>query len=809
MDLNKILKRLPAELSSNKSINELKILALKDVLGKLPVEHSVLLYLENLKLTVIKSIKNLSDEKNIDNESLVINTLKLQVYIMKNILTEALVEYSKDKNINFKKYFTKCFLEIEKININNKSNKRKTIDIQDKNKNKNKKVCQNYNKHNDNDNDYIVDDNAEDEDDYGDNDESDIDDIIDDDDDDEDEDEDDDDEDEDGCVNESKYEGKNEDIIFINQIENISTNDTKKIINGYFSNLEVEEKKIILSKLKNIKNYHCLNKPLLFTLISMEIPDNQKNYIIKKYLSLVSGRSESNKLKEWIDAIVTIPFGKYIGTDMKTIKNNNIKKFLDNLNKLMDDAVWGHDEAKHHIIQIIGQKFRNSNSSGNNIGIWGPPGNGKTTLIKEGIAKAMNRPFVFISLGGATDSSILEGHSYTYEGSIYGRIVNGLINTKCMNPIIYFDELDKVSKTHKGDEIINLLIHLTDPVQNSHFRDKYFHGIDLDLSKATFIFSYNDPSLINHVLLDRITQVETKYLLINQKIYISQNYLIPNILKEIGFKDKSVNITDKLIIYIIDKYTNEGGIRKLKEIFFCIMREINVANLTKTKLDNKLIKFPHQITENNIISILKHKNEMNGETINNIDKYGVINGMYATTSGIGGIMPIEVLWIPTSLPYEIKATGNLLQVIKESTFVASSLAFNYLDSKKQDEYLKQWKDKPRGLHIHCPEGSTPKDGPSAGTALTVAIYSMLIKKKIKHDIAITGEINLQGQVTAIGGLENKLEGAKKAGVKLALFPKQNQKDIDKIKKRNPTLIDENFKVQSIETIDDAISYAII
>jgi ATP-dependent Lon protease len=378
-----------------------------------------------------------------------------------------------------------------------------------------------------------------------------------------------------------------------------------------------------------------------------------------------------------------------------------------------------------------------------------------------------------------------------------------------MNPIIYFDELDKVSKTHKGDEIINLLIHLTDPVQNFHFRDKYFHGIDLDLSKATFIFSYNDPSLINHVLLDRITQVETKYLLINQKIYISQNYLIPNILKEIGFQDKAVNITDKLIVYIIDKYTNEGGIRKLKEIFFCIMREINVANLTKTKLDNKLIKFPYQITESNIISILKYKNEMNGETINNIDKYGVINGMYATTNGIGGIMPIEVLWIPTSLPYEIKATGNLLQVIKESTSVASSLAFNYLDKKKQDEYLKQWKDKPRGLHIHCPEGSTPKDGPSAGTALTVAIYSMLIKKKIKHDIAITGEINLQGQVTAIGGLENKLEGAKKAGVKLALFPKQNQKDIEKIKKRNPTLIDENFKVQFIETIDDAIKYAII
>jgi hypothetical protein len=432
-----------------------------------------------------------------------------------------------------------------------------------------------------------------------------------------------------------------------------------------------------------------------------------------------------------------------------------------------------------------------------------------TTIIKEGIAKAMNKPFVFISLGGATDSSFLEGHSYTYEGSVYGRIAHGIINSKCMDPIIYFDELDKISKTHKGEEITNLLIHLTDPVQNAHFRDKYFHGIDIDLSKVTFIFSYNDPSLVDHVLMDRITQVETKFLLMNQKINIVQKYLLPDILKDVGFEKDSVTISDDIIKYIIEKYTSEGGVRKLKGLLYNIIRELNIANLTKTKIENKLITFPYKITQDVVKFILKHKNEIQAEVIHKTDKCGVINGMYATTHGVGGVMPIEILWSPSTIPFDVKATGNLQQVIKESTQVASTLAFNYLDKAKQEEYLKQWKERPSGLHIHCPDGSVPKDGPSAGTALAVAIYSILTDKKIKHDIAITGEINLQGQVTAIGGLENKLEGAKKAGVKLALYPKENQKDIDKIMERNPDLIDDQLSVQAIETLDEAIKYAIV
>ena len=486
------------------------------------------------------------------------------------------------------------------------------------------------------------------------------------------------------------------------------------------------------------------------------------------------------------------------------MKSKKINKFLQNLKVTMDEAVWGHDETKNQIIQIMAQQIRNPNSKGNVLGIYGPPGNGKSTIIKEGISKALDKPFVFISLGGASDGSFLEGHGFTYEGSIYGRIANGIITSGCMNPIIYFDELDKVSNTPRGNEIINILIHITDPVQNNHFRDRYFHGIDIDLSKVTFIFSYNDPSMVDRVLLDRITQIETKSLNSIQKVHIAQKYLLPEILKEVGLEKNSITFNDTIIRVIIDKYTREGGVRKLKQYFFNIIRELNIQNLTKK------LKFPHEVSIDNLTVILKNKNEIDPENIHTEPRVGIINGLYADGYGaFGGIMPIEIMWIPSTHPLEIKATGNLQLVIKESTMVASTLAFNYLDQDKQDEYLKLWKDKPKGLHIHVPEGAVSKDGPSAGTAISIAIYSMLLKKNIRNDIAITGEINLQGKVTKIGGLENKLEGAKKAGVKLVLCPKENEKDLEKILEKNDKLVNDNFKIICIETLKEAIEHSLL
>ena len=369
-----------------------------------------------------------------------------------------------------------------------------------------------------------------------------------------------------------------------------------------------------------------------------------------------------------------------------------------------------------------------------------------------------------------------------------------------MNPIIYFDELDKISQTYKGEEITNILIHLTDPVQNTHFRDKYFHGIDIDLSKATFIFSFNDRKNVNPILLDRITCIETKYLLLSEKINIVNNYLLPDMLKDINLNKDDIIITDNNIKYLINKYTLEGGIRKLKSLLYNIIREINIELLI-----NPNYKKSYYITNKNIDKFLHNKYEYNPDVINTKPKVGVVYGLYANSVGTGGVLPIQAVFIPSQTMLSLKTTGYLERVIKESAEVACSLAWKYLPIKLKDKYLIEWKDKPLGFHIHCPDGSVPKDGPSAGIALTLVLYSLLTNKKIDNYVAMTGEINLEGNITAIGGLEQKLEGAKRAGIKKVLIPKENNKDLLIITKRNNKLLDNNFKVRIVENIKEVFN----
>ena len=627
------------------------------------------------------------------------------------------------------------------------------------------------------------------------------------DDDSDDSDDNDDDEDKSSKSNLNKKIGKD----FVHQIFKSKDEDDEDEILKYYTNLSDLDRNQALEQIKEINAYQAGDKPILFQIMELPLPISQKNHILKNYTSLATSRYPDNKLKTWFDALMTVPFGKYKGISLDSIKSKKVKVFLDNLQDTMDQAVYGHDEAKRQIIQMMGQQIRNPKSKGNVLGIYGCPGNGKTSLVKDGIAKAMNKPFVFISLGGATDASFLDGHSYTYEGSIYGRIVNGLITSKCMDPIIYFDELDKISKTHKGDEITNLLVHLTDPVQNTNFRDKYFHGVDIDLSRATIIFSYNDPSNVNPILMDRITNVETKYLMISQKLHIAKNYLLPEMMKEMGLKNEDIVINDDTIREIIDKYTYEGGVRKLKSTLYSICRELNLANLVKDSLkgDKIKVKFPFIVEAHHVKLLLKHKMEIDHDKIHNDDKPGIVNGLWANSLGNGGVLSIETMLVPSTSFLSIKATGHLEKVIKESTEVATTLAWSYLPENIKSKYLAESKDKPLGIHIHCPDGATPKDGPSAGAALTIALYSLFTGKKIKHDIAMTGEINLEGKITAIGGLEEKLEGAKRAGVKLVLFPKENIKHLDKIKERNLTLLDDNFKVIPIESFEEVIKYSLV
>jgi ATP-dependent Lon protease len=291
--------------------------------------------------------------------------------------------------------------------------------------------------------------------------------------------------------------------------------------------------------------------------------------------------------------------------------------FMELAKKRLDEAVFGLDDAKLQIMQLVGQWISNPAAMGTAVAIQGPPGTGKTSLIKDGVSKILGRDFAFIALGGATDSSFLEGHSYTYEGSTWGKIVDILMQCKTTNPVIYFDELDKISETPKGDEIVGILTHLTDSTQNSQFHDKYFAEINFDLSKCLFIFSYNDESRVNRVLLDRMYRIHTTGYNAKEKVCITQNYLVPKIMEQVRFNAGDVNISQEMIEYIVETYTDkEDGVRNLKRCMEIVHTKLNLYRLMKpesiTSMFSKDMKtkvsFPFTLTRDNLEQLLK-KNE--------------------------------------------------------------------------------------------------------------------------------------------------------------------------------------------------------
>jgi ATP-dependent Lon protease len=457
----------------------------------------------------------------------------------------------------------------------------------------------------------------------------------------------------------------------------------------------------------------------------------------------------------------------------------------------------------------------NGEQTGYCFGFEGSPGVGKTSVAKKGLAKCLidengqSRPFAFIALGGSCNGSTLEGHSYTYVNSIWGRITDILMESKCMNPIIYVDELDKVSKTENGKDIIGLFTHLIDSTQNDVFQDKYFSGIDLDLSKALFIFSYNDPEQIDRVLLDRIHRIKFDNLSIDDKMVIVRKYILPEINKKMGFEN-IVELSDEIIEYIIETYTIEPGVRKLKELLFDLFGEINL-NILKSSSE-KIYEIPIVITKENLENkFLTKYNKIIEKKIHQSPEIGIINGLWANALGCGGIIPIQTLFYPSSTFLDLKLTGLQGDVMKESMNVAKTLAWNLTSDSVKKEWLKQFEEtKCQGLHIHCPEGSISKDGPSAGTAITIAIYSLLNKRLINNNIAITGEISLNGEITAIGGLEIKIMGGIKSGIKTFLFPRSNNKDYNEWKKKHEKKLKyEKINFIEVSNINEVFDYVFI
>jgi len=386
---------------------------------------------------------------------------------------------------------------------------------------------------------------------------------------------------------------------------------------NFFDSLLVEEQKKIIKELREINKICRIEKPYRITLLESNIPAIFKASAMKKINSLrymEPGSGEYYKIKNWVDTFMNIPFGKYNSLPINISDGvEACHEFMENAQKTLDAAVYGLNDAKMQIMQMLGQLVTNPSALGTAIAIQGPMGTGKTTLVKEGISKILNRPFAFIALGGATDSSFLEGHSYTYEGSSWGKIVQIIIDSKCMNPVIYFDELDKISETPKGEEIAGILTHLTDTSQNSQFHDKYFAEIDFDFSKCLFIFSYNDESKVNPILRDRMYRICTKGYDNKQKTVISNQYLLPKIREQVKFEAEDIIIPDDVINYIIENYCNkEDGVRNMKRCLEIIYTKLNLYRLMKpgSNLFEKemalKVEFPFKVTKDVVDKLIKN-----------------------------------------------------------------------------------------------------------------------------------------------------------------------------------------------------------
>ena len=346
-----------------------------------------------------------------------------------------------------------------------------------------------------------------------------------------------------------------------------------------------------IAKLEKLKELTNINKPYLLHLVDLDIPDQYKACALRKINTMRSmeghGNSEYYKIKSWVDAFLKIPFNKYNNLPISFADGiEQCHEFMEKSKKILDSVTYGLEDAKMQIMQMIGLWLVNPNAIGCAIAIKGPPGTGKTTLIKEGISKILNRPFALIALGGCGDSGFLDGFDYTYEGSKHGKIIDILIQCGCMNPVILFDELDKLSDSFKGQEITGVLTHLTDSTQNSKFCDKYFSELSINMSKSLFIFSYNDETLVNPILKDRMYKIETKGYKTKDKLIIAKNYLLPKIIEEIKFTSDAIVFSDDIIEYIINEFTEkEDGVRNLKRCLEIIYKKLNLYRLMKPDIN--------------------------------------------------------------------------------------------------------------------------------------------------------------------------------------------------------------------------------
>ena len=497
---------------------------------------------------------------------------------------------------------------------------------------------------------------------------------------------------------------------------------------------------------------------------------------VNKMFKVSPSSQEYGLIKTYLDSILEMPWNTY------TTDTVNIEK----AEKQLEKDHYGLKKVKERILEIISVRKLNPEIKSQIICLVGPPGVGKTSVGKS-IAAALGRSYARVSLGGVRDEAEIRGHRKTYVGAMPGRIVNAIKQAKCMNPVILFDEIDKMGSDYKGDPS-SAMLEVLDPEQNSTFTDHYFE-IPLDLSDVLFITTANTTETIPAPLLDRMEVIELSSYTREEKFHIAKKHLLPKQLKKHGETRKTLKINDKALYEIIDCYTKEAGVRGLEKKIASVCR----------KAAKKLVSGETSIsvTEANLKDFLGVKKFL-PETISKTDETGIVTGLAWTSAG-GVTMPLEVIVLEGDGKVEV--TGSLGDVMKESGKIAVSLVRSIAATYNIDPDFYKNKD----LHIHAPEGAVPKDGPSAGVTMTTALVSALSGMPVRHDIAMTGEITLHGKVLPIGGLKEKSMAAYKAGVKTVIIPKENEPDLEEIDET----VKNNVNFISAEKIQTVLDNALV
>lgn len=487
---------------------------------------------------------------------------------------------------------------------------------------------------------------------------------------------------------------------------------------------------------------------------NLKCSDEIKTKLLKeceKLIKMPSGSHEGTVVRTYLDKCLEIPFGKY--------SKDRIN--LERSRKILDADHYGLDKVKTRIIESLAVLKRNPEYNGQIICLYGPPGVGKTSIVKS-LAKSMNRKYVRIALGGVHDEAEIRGHRKTYIGSMPGRIMQAIIDAGTMNPIVLLDEIDKVGNDYKGDPS-SALLEALDPEQNNSFNDHYI-DFPIDLSKVLFITTANDTSTISAPLHDRMEIIELNSYSIEEKFNIAKQHLVKKELKKHNLSAREFKISDDAIYKIIECYTREAGVRSLEK---------NIATLCrKATVDLENGKKSFKVTDKNLSDYLGVEKYSKDE-IPTENQIGVVNGLAWTQVG-GTMLLIEISALNGT--GKIELTGNLGDVMKES----AKTAVSYVRSKTEEYGIESDFYKTKDIHIHAPEAAIPKDGPSAGLAITTALVSELTGVPIKRNVAMTGEISLKGKALPIGGLKEKSMAAYKAGCDTVIIPKDNFKDLSEI-----------------------------